>query len=121
MENKQIKLLEEESIKNSINNLFSFPNIEKGIKKNTLKIHGLIYFGSKSKETISEMLKLRFYLMAKFNLDHEDIVFLRGAQEEMFWKLIQLQTAPNPNEIVNWMFEHGVDATINSNYFFWTK
>ena len=41
--NKQIKLLEEESIKNSINNLFSFPNIEKGIKKNTLKIHGLIY------------------------------------------------------------------------------
>ena len=74
----------------------------------------VIGFGSKSKEIISEVLSLRFYLMAKFNLKHEDVVFLRGAQEEMFSKLLQLQIAPNPLEIIDWIFSHGVDKTIVS-------
>ena len=57
---------------------------------------------------------LRFDLMAKYQLKHSDIVFLRGAQEEMFSKLLQLQLAPNPIEILEWMFEHGVNKTIES-------
>ena len=40
---KQIQLLEEESIKNSIKNLFSFPNIKKSVEINILSIHGLIH------------------------------------------------------------------------------
>ena len=32
----------------------------------------------------------------------------------MFSKLLQLQLAPNPEEIVEWMFDHGVNSTINS-------
>ena len=40
---KQINLLEEESIKVSINNLFSFPFIKKAIDENNLSIHGLIH------------------------------------------------------------------------------
>ena len=52
--------------------------------------------------------------MSKYKLKHNEIVFLRGAQEEMLSKLLQLQIAPNPTEIVKWMFEHGVDATIKS-------
>ena len=52
--------------------------------------------------------------MSKFKLKPESIVFLRGAQEEMFSKLLQLQLAPNPREIVEWMFEHGVNKTITS-------
>ena len=39
---------------------------------------------------------------------------MRGAQEEMFSKILQLQIAPNPLEIIDWMFEHGVDKTIKS-------
>lgn len=39
----QIELLGKESIKNSLNNLFSFPNIKKSIENNTLSIHGLIH------------------------------------------------------------------------------
>ena len=74
----------------------------------------VIGFRNKSREIITELLALRFYLMAKYNLKHEDIVFLRGAQEEMFSKLLQLQTAPNPIEIIDWMFSHGVDQTIIS-------
>ena len=52
--------------------------------------------------------------MARFKLKPESIVFLRGAQEEMFSKLLQLQLAPNPTEIIEWMFDHGVNATIKS-------
>ena len=52
--------------------------------------------------------------MSKFNLKPESIIFLRGAQEEMFSKLLQLQLAPNPTEIVQWMFDHGVNKTIES-------
>ena len=100
--------------------LESFQSIKEYILSNfshgdkLIFLGNMIGFGSKSKETISEMLKLRFYLMAKFNLDHEDIVFLRGAQEEMFSKLLQLQVAPNPLEILDWIFSHGVDQTIIS-------
>ena len=57
---------------------------------------------------------MRNFLLSKFFLKPEDIVFLRGAQEEMFLKLLQLQTAPNPNDILKWMFEHGVDQSISS-------
>jgi len=42
-EKNQIELLEEESIKISLNNLFSFPNIKKSVEENTLSIHGLIH------------------------------------------------------------------------------
>ena len=52
--------------------------------------------------------------MSKFILKPQSIVFLRGAQEEMFSKLLQLQLAPNPTEIVDWMFDHGVNKTIKS-------
>ena len=100
--------------------LESFQSIKKYILSNfdygdkLIFLGNVIGFGSKSKEIITEVLSLRFYLMAKFNLKHEDVVFLRGAQEEMFSKLLQLQIAPNPLEIIDWIFSHGVDKTIVS-------
>ena len=42
-EQNQINQLEQESIKVSINNLFSFPFIKKAIDENNLSIHGLIH------------------------------------------------------------------------------
>ena len=100
--------------------LESFKSIKKYILSNfyfgdkLVFLGNIIGFGSKSKEIISEVLDLRFHLMAKFHLTNEDIVFLRGAQEEMFSKLLQLQTAPNPIEILEWIFSHGVDQTVIS-------
>ena len=52
--------------------------------------------------------------MAKFCIGPEKIIFLRGAQEEMLLKLLQLQTAPNPIDIVKWMFDHGVGYSVES-------
>jgi len=100
--------------------LKSFELIKEHILKNF--IHGdkivflgnVIGFGNQSKETLSSIIHMRNYLLSKFVLQPEDIVFLRGAQEEMFLKLLQLQTAPNPSDIIKWMFEHGVDKTIES-------
>ena len=51
---KQINQLEQESIKASINNLFSFPFIKNAIDKNNLSIHGLIHdIGSGNLEFLS--------------------------------------------------------------------
>jgi len=98
----------------------SFQSIKKYILFNFNEGDKLIFlgnvigFGDQSKEIISDVLNFRFKLMATFNLSNEDIVFLRGAQEEMFSKLLQLQIAPNPSEIVEWIFSHGVDQTVIS-------
>ena len=100
--------------------LDSFQSIKKYIFLNFKNNDKLIFLGNligynnQSKEILTDVLNFRFDLMAKFNLDHEDIVFLRGAQEEMFSKLLQLQMAPNPREIIDWIFSHGVDQTLFS-------
>ena len=101
-------------------NLKSFSAIKKFILNNFKNSDKLIFLGNviglgdNSKETLSSVIDLRFKLMSKFKLKPESIVFLRGAQEEMFSKLLQLQLAPNPMEILEWMFEHGVNNTIKS-------
>ena len=98
----------------------SFETIKKHILNNFEKNDKIIFLGniigvgSFAKQTLTSVLDLRSKLMASFCLEPNDIVFLRGAQEEMFLKLLQIQTAPNPKEIIEWMFEHGVDKTIHS-------
>ena len=101
-------------------NLNSFSLIKKYILKyfndedKLVFLGNIIGLGEYSKETLSSVIDLRFNLMSKFKLKPQSIVFLRGAQEEMFSKLLQLQLAPNPREIIEWMFEHGVNKTIRS-------
>ena len=100
--------------------LDSFQSIKKYILSNfqlgdkLIFLGNLIGFRDKSREIIDEVIQFRFNLMAKYQLKHSDIVFLRGAQEEMFSKLLQLHIAPNPIEILEWIFSHGVDQTIIS-------
>tara|TARA_A100001015_G_C14862074_1_gene660797 strand:- start:7 stop:819 length:813 start_codon:yes stop_codon:yes gene_type:complete len=101
-------------------NLKSFTSIKDFILKNFEQNDKLIFLGNiiglgnDSKETLNSVIELRFRLMSKFKIKPDSIVFLRGAQEEMFSKLLQLQLAPNPSEIVEWMFDHGVNETIKS-------
>ena len=100
--------------------LSSFISIEKYLLKNFQKDDYLIFLGNviglgkESTKTLNSVIELRNKLMAKFLIKPERIIFLRGAQEEMFLRLLQLQTAPNPQDILMWMFDHGVDATIKS-------
>jgi len=98
----------------------SFETIKKYILENFSIGDKLVFLGNiiglrdESKDTLSTVINFRNFLLSSFLLQPEDIIFLRGSQEEMFLKLLQLQTAPNPYEIVQWMFDHGVDQTIKS-------
>ncbi len=101
-------------------NLNALNSIKEFVLNNFIKGDKLVFLGNiiglapHSKETLSSIIDFRFNLMSKFQLKPHEIVFLRGAQEEMFNKLLQLQMAPNPIEIINWLFEHGVDKTLHS-------
>jgi hypothetical protein len=65
--------------------------------------------------TVNEVLDFRRQLMARRLEDTcGEIVFLRGSQEEMWHKLLQMQFAPNPREVLEWMLEQGVDRTLEA-------
>ena len=62
--------------------------------------------------TIDELLDFRRRVLARRHAFACDVVHLRGAQEEMWQKLLQLQFAPNPGAVLDWMVRAGVEATV---------
>lgn len=65
--------------------------------------------------TLEELLRFRVWFLAHPPFQHnDDIVFLRGAQEEMWWKLMQLQFAPEPAAILSWMAERGIESFLTA-------
>ncbi|HRJ60421.1 MAG TPA: hypothetical protein PKZ99_04490 [Azospirillaceae bacterium] len=63
-------------------------------------------------ETIDELLAFRRLALAARGACVDDVVYLRGGQEEMWRSLLQLQFAPNPAEVLDWMLGQGVAATL---------
>jgi len=70
--------------------------------------------GAHIRETLNEMLAFRRWLLARPGTFAYDVAYLRGAQEEMWQKLLQLQFAPNPREVLGWMMTQGVGATLEA-------
>jgi serine/threonine protein phosphatase 1 len=70
--------------------------------------------GPRARETVDELLLFRRALLARPGMDVEHIVYLRGAQEEMWQKLSQVQFAPNPREVLKWMEGEGLGPTIEA-------
>jgi hypothetical protein len=68
--------------------------------------------GPAVRETLDELLSFRRALIAMPGMLASDVVYLRGAQEEMWQKLLQLQFAPNPAEVLRWMLLQGAEATL---------
>lgn len=65
--------------------------------------------------TVNEMLIFRRALLAtRLDDDCGAIAFLRGSQEEMWHKLLQVQFAPNPRQVLEWMLTQGVGATLEA-------
>ena len=65
--------------------------------------------------TLTEIFRFRRSILAKPPLMMpQDIVYLRGQQEEMWNKLQQIHFAPNPKELLEWMFERGVANTLEA-------
>lgn len=70
--------------------------------------------GPAIRATVGELLDFRRLLLASPGMFACDIAYLRGSQEEMWQKLLQLQMAPNPTEVFTWMVEQGVGATLEA-------
>ncbi len=68
--------------------------------------------GPQVRETLDLLLDFRRRLLARPLAFASDIAYLRGAQEEMWQKLLQIQFAPNPREVLGWMLKQGVGATL---------
>ena len=68
--------------------------------------------GERIRETVDLLLACRRRLLARPFAFAYDIAYLRGAQEEMWQKLLQIQFAPNPREVLGWMLNQGVGATL---------
>ncbi|HTW54434.1 MAG TPA: hypothetical protein VME45_21275 [Stellaceae bacterium] len=64
--------------------------------------------------TLDELLDFRRRVLGRPQGFACDVVYLRGAQEEMWQKLLQLQFAPNPGEILAWMVRAGVESTVRA-------
>jgi len=64
--------------------------------------------------TINELLDFRRRVLGRQRGFACDVAFLRGAQEEMWQKLLQLQFAPNPGEVLQWMVSAGMEATVRA-------
>lgn len=72
----------------------------------------LIGIGEKVIDTVNELLDFRRALLAMPGVLASDVVYLRGGQEEMWSKLLQIQFAPNPVEVMNWMLKQGTEPVL---------
>lgn len=71
----------------------------------------LIGYGPGITAVLDELLRFR-RTMLRPGMEADDFVVLRGAQEEMWHKLLQIQFAANPAEVFDWMMGQGVQATL---------
>lgn len=74
----------------------------------------LIGCGPDPRAALNEAIRFRRAVIARPGGFVGDVVFLRGRQEEMWQKLLNLQLAPNPVEVLKWMLEQGVGATVSA-------
>ncbi|MEQ8587523.1 MAG: hypothetical protein RLO01_19215 [Thalassobaculaceae bacterium] len=76
---------------------------------------GNLLGGGDVRATLTELMRFRAGVMAQPPLYlPQDIVCLRGAQEEMWHKLLQIHFAPKPRDLLTWMLQRGVTATLSA-------
>jgi hypothetical protein len=68
--------------------------------------------GAEIHAAIDEVLAFRRAIIGQPEGFACDVALLRGSQEEMWQKLMQLQFATNPREVLQWMLDQGVGATL---------
>ncbi len=71
-------------------------------------------YGADGAGAVDAVIAFRRAVLAEPMVFLGDVVALRGSQEEMWQKLQELQFAPNPREVLGFMLDHGVAATLAS-------
>lgn len=67
-----------------------------------------------ARETLDTLLNFRLHLLARPHSEADDVIYLRGAQEEMWQKLLQLQFAADARAVLEWMIAQGIGPTLQS-------
>jgi len=70
--------------------------------------------GGHALAAIDELMAFRRAVIGAHGMFANDVAILRGAQEEMWQKLLQLQLALDPASVLEWMLDHGVAATLEA-------
>jgi len=89
-----------------------FDNFDPG--DNLVYLGNMIGRGPAVGETLDEVLLMRRRLMAEKGAEPRNIVFLRGGQEEMWQKLLTIQFAADPKNVLDWMVDHGIESTLQA-------
>ncbi len=71
-------------------------------------------YGTRSVETINEILEFRRDILSIPGMMPKDIVYLRGAQEDLWHRLMQLHFCPNPLDMLLWMLASGLSNSFQS-------
>lgn len=71
-------------------------------------------YGKQPIETITEILTFRRLILATPGVFPNDLIYLRGAQEEIFEKLWQLHYAPDAEQVLLWMLGNGLAPTLEA-------
>ena len=66
------------------------------------------------RETVDEVLRFRREFLSIPGNCIGDYAILRGRQEEILHKLLELQFAVNPRDVLSWMIEQGAGPTIEA-------
>ncbi len=75
----------------------------------------IIGVGSDVVGAVDEVLRFRRWVLAQPPFTHpDDVVVLRGSQEEMWRNLLQIQFAAAAGETLQWMEKRGVGATVEA-------
>lgn len=72
----------------------------------------VIGHGTQPLETVEQLLAFRRTVIATRDVLVTDVAVLRGAQEEMWQKLLQLHFALSPSEVLEWMLDQGIAPTL---------
>ncbi len=71
-------------------------------------------YGKEATETVDEILTFRRLVLSIPGMKPDDLIYLRGVQEELWQKLLQLQFAPDPSAVLLWMLGKGLAPTLNA-------
>ena len=70
--------------------------------------------GADVRGAVDELLGFRREIMALEPAEEPHVFMLRGSQEEMWQKLLQLQFATDPRSVLAWMVDQGVGSTLKA-------
>lgn len=71
-------------------------------------------YGHHPIETLNELLTFRRIILSIRGVFPNDLIYLRGGQEEIFEKLWQLHYAPDAEKVLLWMLGNGLTTTLEA-------